>query len=57
VTKARVYKVAGQERKLRNERKCEGTLTLPKELPPWELQSQWTPECLESNFKGQNPMD
>jgi hypothetical protein len=35
----------------------EWTLTLPRELPPWELDSRWTPECLESNCKGQNPMD
>jgi hypothetical protein len=31
-------------------------LTLPKELPLWELEPWWTPECPESNFKGQNPM-
>ncbi len=35
----------------------EWTLTLPKELPPWELESRWTPECLENDYKGQNPMD
>jgi hypothetical protein len=34
----------------------EWTLTLPKELPLWELESWWTLECLESDFKGQNPM-
>jgi len=35
----------------------EWTLTLPRELPPWELESRWTPECLENDYKGQNPMD
>jgi hypothetical protein len=29
---------------------------LKKELPLWELESRWTPKCLESNCKGQNPM-
>ncbi len=31
--------------------------TLPSELPLWELEFQWTPECSESNCKGQNPLD
>jgi hypothetical protein len=35
----------------------EWTLTLPRELPPWELESQWTLECSGSDFRGQNPMD
>jgi hypothetical protein len=35
----------------------EWTLTLPRELPLWELESQWTFECLESDCRGQNPMD
>jgi hypothetical protein len=35
----------------------EWTLTLPKELPPWELESRWTLECSESNYRGQNSMD
>jgi len=35
----------------------EWTFTFPKELPPWELESRWTLECLESNCRGQNPMD
>jgi hypothetical protein len=30
----------------------ERTLTLPSELPCWELKSQWTPKCLESDCKG-----
>jgi hypothetical protein len=34
----------------------ERTFTLPSELPCWELESQWTPECSESDYKGQNPM-
>jgi hypothetical protein len=29
----------------------------PKELPLWELESRWTPESLEGNCRGQNPMD
>jgi hypothetical protein len=35
----------------------EWTLTLPRELPPWELKSWWTTECSESDCKNQNPMD
>jgi hypothetical protein len=35
----------------------EWTLTLPKELSPWVLESQWTPECSKSDCKGENPMD
>jgi hypothetical protein len=35
----------------------EQTLTLPSELSFWELESQWTPEFLEKNFRGQNPLD
>jgi hypothetical protein len=35
----------------------EWTLTLPKELPPWELESRWTPECSKNDCRGQNPMD
>ncbi len=35
----------------------EWTLTLPSELPLWELESQWTSEFLESNHRGQNPSD
>jgi hypothetical protein len=34
----------------------ERTLTLPSELPCWELESQWTLECSENDCKGQNPM-
>jgi hypothetical protein len=38
--------------------KCKNwTSTLPSELPPWELESQWTFESLESNCRGQNPLD
>jgi hypothetical protein len=34
----------------------ERTLTLPSELPCWELDSRWTPECSKSDCKSQNPM-
>jgi hypothetical protein len=45
-------------------RKCEGiwgsmsewTLTLPRQLPLWEMESQWTPKISKSNFRGQNSM-
>jgi hypothetical protein len=33
----------------------EWTLTLPSELPCWELESQWTHESSEHDCKGQNP--
>jgi hypothetical protein len=57
-TKARACKVASQERKLGSERKCEGiNLTFLRELSPWKLESRWTPECSESDCKGENPMD
>jgi hypothetical protein len=35
----------------------ERTLTLPSELPFWELESQWTLEFLEGDYKGQNLLD
>ncbi len=35
----------------------EWTLTLPRELPHWELESWWTFECSESDCRGQNSMD
>jgi hypothetical protein len=31
--------------------------TFPSELPCWELESRWIPECSESDYKGQNPME
>ncbi len=34
----------------------ESTLTLPSELPWWELDPKWTPKPSESNFRGQNSM-
>jgi len=34
----------------------ESTFTLPRQLPLWEMESQWTPETSESDFKGQNLM-
>jgi hypothetical protein len=53
MTKAKACKGAGQE-------KCERVwgwrLTLPSELPFWELESQWTPEPLESDYRGQNTL-
>jgi len=30
------------------------TLTLPRQLPLWEMDSWWTPETSESHFRGQN---
>jgi hypothetical protein len=33
------------------------TLTLPSELPFWELDSQWTLESSKGDYKGQNLMD
>jgi len=57
VTKARACKVTGQKGSLGvKESVREWTLTLPKELPLCELESQWTLECSESDYKGQNPM-
>jgi hypothetical protein len=35
----------------------EWTLTLPSELPLWELESLWTPKSSKSNYKSQNPLD
>ncbi len=35
----------------------EWTSTLPSELSLWELESQWTPESLENDCRGQNPLD
>jgi hypothetical protein len=34
----------------------EWTLTLPRQLPLWEMESRWTPKILESDFRGQNSM-
>jgi len=33
------------------------TLTLSSELPLWELESLWTSKFLESDYRGQNPLD
>jgi hypothetical protein len=62
-TKARACKVAGQKGSSgvtshapRNVGECEGTSTLPSELPLWELESQWTPEFLKNNCRGQNSL-
>jgi hypothetical protein len=51
MTKAKVYKGTGQEE---CERVWAWKLTLPNELPFWELESRWTPEPSKSNCKGQN---
>jgi len=71
--KQRGYKVAGQEEPQESrqeeaqkshhilpgvlERVREWTLTLPKQLSLWEMESQWTFETSESDFRGQNSMD
>jgi hypothetical protein len=34
----------------------EWTLTLPRQLPLWEMESRWTPETSKSNFRNQNSM-
>jgi hypothetical protein len=64
-TKTRVCKGVGQEwareshfmlpKVQKNVR--EWTLTLPNELPFWELESQWTFEFSKHNCKGQNSLD
>jgi hypothetical protein len=35
----------------------EWTLTLPRQLPLWEVESRWTPETSESDCRGQTSMD
>jgi hypothetical protein len=35
----------------------EWTLTLPSELPLWELESGWTPKFSESDWMGQNSLE
>jgi hypothetical protein len=35
----------------------ERTLTLPNELPCWELESRWSPESSKSNYRGQNSLN
>ncbi len=35
----------------------EWTLTLPSELPFWELEFRWTPKFSKGNCRGQNPLD
>jgi len=34
----------------------EWTLTPPRQLPLWEMESRWTPKTLERDFRGQNSM-
>jgi hypothetical protein len=58
-------KVAGQKgaressHMLLGEQKSEGkwTITLPRGIQFWELESRWTPESLESDSRGQNSID
>jgi hypothetical protein len=62
-TKARVCKVAGQERSRESHNVLPGmwegarerTLT-PQRSPLWELESWWTPKFSEGDFRGQNSM-
>ncbi len=62
MTKARVCKVVGQERGLgvtshapESAKSVRAwTLTLPIQVPLWDLESQWTLESSEGNCKGQN---
>jgi hypothetical protein len=63
-TEARACKVAGQEGTPRGTLQLLGvpksvrewTLTFSSELPCWELESQWTLESSECDYKGQNPL-
>ncbi len=65
MTKVKGCKVVGQEgspgimpHAPGSARECEGINPhTPKGIPLWELESWWTPECSESDCKGQNPMD
>ncbi len=65
VTKARGCKVAGQEGSSTVMSHVPSSAKVyegidphtPKETPTLELESRWTLECLESDCKGQNPMD
>jgi len=64
-TKARARKVTGQEGSLGVTSHAPGsaksvrewTLTLPSELPFWELEPQWIFEFSEGDCRGQNPLD
>jgi hypothetical protein len=64
-TKAWVCKGVGQKWSLRitfhafgSVGKCEEwTHTLPSGLPLWELESRWTHESLEGDYKGQITLD
>ncbi len=52
-TKAKACKDMSQEKW---ERVWGWRLTLPSELPFWELESQWTPEPSENDCSGQNTL-
>jgi len=64
-TKARVCKGGGQDWARESHFMLMGmqksvkewTLTLPSELPFWKLESQWTSEFLEGDYRGQNSLD
>jgi len=65
VTKTRACKVVSQEGSLgvtphvlgSEENVREWTFTLPRELPPWELESWWVSKFSESDCRVQNSMD
>jgi hypothetical protein len=66
--KAKALQRCGPKRKLGNHityfRECkkvwgsvrEWTLTLPRQLPLWEMESRWTSKTSKSNYRGQNSM-
>jgi len=61
MTKVRACKDAGQTGSLTVTSHVAGkeynAMTLPSELPFWELKSRWTPKFSKSDCKGQNPLD
>jgi len=65
MTKAKACKGVGQKGSPRltshvpgSVGECEGmNFHTPNGFPLWELESQWTLEILENNFKGQNPLN
>jgi hypothetical protein len=64
-TKAKAYKIAGQKKARESyfmvsgvhKSVKESTLTLPNELPFWELESQWTFKFSKCDYRGQNSLD
>jgi len=54
-TKARACKVTAKRGSLGMKASVrEWTFTLPRKLPPWELESRWIPKCSKNNCKSQN---